>query len=143
VVDLLVPMLRAHQPPPGPAVVAIAGDCRGRLTQLLDRPARTQDDWSIPWAGCGCDVCARLEEFLGARAERTEEWPLAKPGRQHVHQQIDTAGLPVQHTTRRQGRPYTLVLTKTEDLFRREDEMRRQARSDLDWLMSAFRYAFE
>jgi predicted 2-oxoglutarate/Fe(II)-dependent dioxygenase YbiX len=143
VVDLLVPMLRAHQPPPGPAVVAIAGDCRGRLTQLLDRPARTQDDWSIPWAGCGCDVCARLEEFLGARAERTEEWPLAKPGRQHVHQQIDTAGLPVQHTTRRQGRPYTLVLTKTEDLFRREDEMRRRARSDLDWLMSAFRYAFE
>ena len=138
VVELLVPVLRAHRPPPTPALVAIAHECRSRLTRLVDRPARAEGDWSITWTGCGCDVCDRLAEFLSAHSERTDEWPLAKPGRQHVHQQIDAADLPVRHTTRRQGRPYTLLLAKTEDLFHREDEVRRQARTDLAWLTSAF-----
>ena len=138
VVELLVPVLRAHRPPPTPALAAIARDCRSRLNRLVGRPARAESDWSIAWTGCGCEVCDRLVEFLGSRSEHTDEWPLAKPGRQHVHQQIDAADLPVRHNTRRQGRPYTLVLAKTEDLFRREDEMRRQARTDLAWLTSAF-----
>ena len=138
VVGLLIPVLRAHRLPPTSALVGIAHDCRTRLTRLVERPARDGDDWSIAWAGCGCEVCDRLAEFLQARTRRTLEWPLAKPGRQHVHQQIDAAGLPVQHLTRRQGRPYTLILTKTEDLFRREDEIRRQAWTDLAWLASAF-----
>ncbi len=138
VAELLVPVLRAHRPPPTPALVAVAHDCRSRLTRLVDRPARTEGDWSIAWTGCGCDVCDRLAAFLAARSERHDEWPLAKPGRQHIHRQIDAAGLPVRHTTRRQGRPYTLLLSKTEDLFRREDDVRRQARTDLAWLTSAF-----
>lgn len=138
VVELLVPLLRAHRPPPAPAVVAIADDCRSRLIRLVDRPARAESDWSMAWTGCGCEVCDRLATFLGARSEHTDEWPLAKPGRQHVHQQIDAAGLPVRHITRRQGRPYTLLLTKTEDLVRREEDVRRQARTDLAWLTSAF-----
>jgi hypothetical protein len=136
--ELVVPAMGAHRPPPTPALVAIADDCRSRLNRLVDRPARAEDDWSIAWAGCGCGVCDRLAAFLSARSERTHEWPLAKSGRQHVHQTIDAAGLPVRHITRRQGRPYTLLLTKTEDLFRREDDVRRQARTDLDWLTSAF-----
>lgn len=136
--ELLIPVLRAYQPLPTPALVTIARDCRNRLTRFVDSPPRAEGDWSIAWAGCGCDVCDRLTEFLAARSERNHEWPLAKRGRQHVHQQIDAAGLPVRHTTRRQGRPYTLVVTKTEDLFHREHEERRQARTDLDWLASTF-----
>lgn len=99
---------------------------------------RAGGDWSIAWTGCGCGLCDRLAEFLAARSERSNEWPLATPGRQHIHQQIDAAGLPVRHTTRRQGRPYTLLLAKTKDLFRREDEVRRQALSELAWLATAF-----
>jgi hypothetical protein len=144
VVELLVPVLRAHRLPVTPAAVAtpalavIADDCRTRLTRLVELPARAEDDWSIAWTGCGCDLCDRLVKFLGVHSERSHEWPLAKPGRQHVHQQIDAAGLPVRHSTRRQGRPYTLLLEKTEDLFRREDDLRQQARIDLDWLTSVF-----
>jgi len=37
-----------------------------------------------------------------------------------------------------QGRPYTLVLTKTGELFTREKETRHQAMTDLAWLMSAW-----
>jgi hypothetical protein len=36
--------------------------------------------------------------------------------------------------TRRQGRPYTLVLTKTEALFAREREARIRDETDLEWL---------
>jgi hypothetical protein len=40
----------------------------------------------------------------------------------------------VQHQTRRTGRPYTLVLRKTDALFEREQEARRRDRADLAWL---------
>jgi hypothetical protein len=53
------------------------------------------------------------------------KWPLAKERRRHIHGMIDSMGLPVTHVTLRRGRPHTLVLTKTKDLFRREAELRR------------------
>ena len=40
------------------------------------------------------------------------------------------------HQTRRQGRPFTLMLTKTENLFTREKAARRRAETDLAWLTS-------
>ena len=138
VAELLVPALRAHRPPSRAAVVAIAQNCRDRLTRLVDSPVRAEDDWSIEWTGCGCGECLRLETFLGSRSERTHEWPLAKSGRQHVHRQIDDAGLPVRHTTRRQGRPFTLTLEKTEALFQQDQDTRQQAKRDLDWVVSTF-----
>jgi hypothetical protein len=61
-----------------------------------------------------------LRTFLGSRSRRIFEWPLAKDARRHVHARIDSAELPVRHQTRRQGRPYTLVLTKTDELFTRQ-----------------------
>lgn len=61
-------------------------------------------------------------------------WPLKADGRRHVHAQIDSAGLPVLHQTRRQGRPYTLVLTKTEALFTRAVDARNRTITDLAWL---------
>jgi len=36
--------------------------------------------------------------------------------------------------TRRQGRPYTLVLSKTDVLFAQEREARVRDQSDLEWL---------
>ncbi|MFE9922137.1 hypothetical protein ACFYQA_11255 [Streptomyces sp. NPDC005774] len=53
-----------------------------------------------------------------------------------MHSGIDSAELPVRHRTRGQGRPYTLVLTKTQELFTREQTARRQAAADLAWLRS-------
>lgn len=113
----------------------VASHCRRRLRERLTQPPRAADDWSITAPdGCGCDICAKLGGFLADPAQRLLEWPLAKPGRAHVHQGIDRAELPVRHQTRRSGRPYTLVLTKTEDLFDRETRSRRRHQADLDWL---------
>jgi hypothetical protein len=55
-----------------------------------------------------------------------------------VHTQIDSAELPVRHQTRRQGRPYTLELTKTDALFTHAKTARQQAVTDLAWLTSTW-----
>jgi hypothetical protein len=94
----------------------LAGDCVARLRARLARPERDAGDWSIelPAGGCACGLCGTLRTFLTDRNRRAFEWPLAKVGRQHVHSRIDSAELPVTHVTRRQGRPYVLVLEKTD-----------------------------
>jgi len=114
----------------------LAADCAARLRARLARPRRASGDWSIelPTGGCTCGLCDTLCAFLEDKARRTFEWPLAKQRRQHVHSRIDAAELPVTHLTRRQGSPYTLVLTKTGALFAREQEARTRDETDLEWL---------
>jgi hypothetical protein len=116
----------------------VARDCGQRLGAIITKPLRGEDDWSIEWTGCGCDLCDMLGTFLSSRSQRVFEWPLAKDGRRHVHSRIDSAALPVRHQTRRQGRPYTLVLAKTGELFTREKDARHKAVTDLAWLTSAW-----
>lgn len=142
--DLALPLIIAALrsfPVPVPAsaaVAALAGDARDRLTRLLARPERAADDWSIAWTSAGGQDADRLAEFLVAPDERTLLWPLAEPRRKQIHRAIDDADLPVRHTTRRTGRPYTLVLTKTDELFTREVEQRRRAAEDLAWIDDRF-----
>ena len=114
----------------------LAADCAARLRARLARPQRAPGDWSIelPAGGCTCDLCDTLRVFAEDKCRRTFEWPLAKERRQHVHARIDAAELPVTHVTRRQGRPYTLVLNKTDALFAREQEARIRDETDLKWL---------
>ena len=114
----------------------LAADCAARLRARLACPQRASGDWSIelPGGGCTCGLCDTLCAFLEDKGRRTFEWPLAKQRRQHVHSRIDAAELPVTHLTRRQGSPYTLVLTKTDALFAREQEARTTDATDLKWL---------
>ena len=143
ILGCLMPALRSADTLPADArraagFDAVARDCVERLGAVIARPLRDEDDWSIQWTGCGCDLCDTLGTFLSSRSPRIFEWPLATDGRRHVHVQIDSAGLPVRHQTRRQGRPYTLVLTKTSELFTRENDTRHRAVTDLAWLTSAW-----
>ncbi|MGH3183315.1 MAG: hypothetical protein ACRDOE_15640, partial [Streptosporangiaceae bacterium] len=116
----------------------LAADCARRLRARLARPQRPSGDWSIelPAGGCTCDLCDTLRVFAEDKSRRTFEWPLAQQRRQHVHSRIDAAELPVTHQTRRQGRPYTLVLNKTDALFAREQEARIRDETDLEWLVA-------
>ncbi len=114
----------------------LAADCAARLRTRLARPRRAPGDWSVELSGgtCGCELCDNLHAFLADKSRRTFDWPLAKERRQHVHARIDAAELPVTHVTIRQGRPYTLVLNKTDALFTREQEARNRDETDLEWL---------
>lgn len=113
----------------------LAAYARGLLEERLDRPARTLDDWSLPpLTGCACEHCARLNAFLTGPTTRTLEIATAEQNRTHLEGRIRHAELPVSHTTRRQGRPYTLVLTKTMAVFEREIDQRREDQLTLDRL---------
>jgi hypothetical protein len=116
--------------------VVLADDCATRLRSRLDRPFRAHDDWSIelPADGCACELCRALRRFLADPSRRALDWPLAEQGRTHVQSRIDGAELPVAHEIRRQGRPYTLVLTKTDELFTADLQRRSSATADLKWL---------
>lgn len=135
VLACLLPMLRAAGTRPGTSLAELARDCERRLTAIAERPARADDDWSVLWpGGCGCDLCGTFSGFLTDCGKRTLEWPLAEARRKHVAGQISTAELPVRHEVWKFGSPYTLVLTKTDDLFRREAKAREEAAGSLKWL---------
>ncbi|MCL2422577.1 MAG: 2OG-Fe(II) oxygenase [Micrococcales bacterium] len=138
VVAALVPALCARSVSDNPGLAELVAQTSARAQTIADRPVRTADDWSIAWTGCGCDLCTDLEAFLRSATIRTKEWPLRKDRRQHIHTKIDDADLPVAHRTRRQGSPYTLVLTKTSDLFDRETQDRDSALARLADLVEAY-----
>jgi len=118
-----------------PALQDLARHCTRLLSERLERPAREADDWSMALPGsCPCPLCRRLGAFLADPEQRRLEWPLAKEARRHVHGRLDAHELPVRHKTRRAGRPYVLVLEKTEALHEREAAERRRWRADLEWL---------
>ncbi|QDO89531.1 hypothetical protein FNH13_15295 [Ornithinimicrobium ciconiae] len=127
VLPLLVSAVRSHEPPSNTAMRALFTHLHDLLTEVLARPQRESDDWSIPWTSTGGEDADKLARFLASATQRTLEWPLAAPRRQSVHHWIDEATLPVRHLTRRRGRPYTLVLTKTDELFSREQAARHRA----------------
>jgi len=117
----------------------LAGHCADRLAARLTRPQRKRGDWSIkPPGGCDCELCSALSEFLCDPAAQVLEWPLAEQRRRHVHATIDAAELPVRHQTRRSGRPYTLVLAKTDVLFEGERQERARQQADAAWLAAAW-----
>ncbi len=117
----------------------LAGHCADRLAARLAHPQRDDGDWSIePPGGCGCALCSELSGFLSDPTAQVFEWPLAQQRRRHIHATIDTAELPVRHQTRRRGRPYTLVLTKTDALFEAERQERARAQADAAWLATAW-----
>jgi hypothetical protein len=138
---LLVQLLRASAETVAPTKEAALGldtirrHCARLLEARLEMPPRNEDDWFIALPrGCSCEICDTLGTFLSDQEKRRLEWPLAKERRRHVHERLDTHELPVRHETRRSGRPFTLVLTKTSELFQREAAERRCWQSDLEWL---------
>jgi hypothetical protein len=105
------------------------------LEEILRAPERDASDWSIePPMTCRCDLCKTLSAFLRDRTLIKTVWPLAQQGRAHVHQMIDHHRLPVKHETTRSGRPYSLVLTKQEALFKRAADLRKEQQDLLGWL---------
>jgi len=141
VLACMLPMLRAAGPGPSAPLEELARDCERRLTAITGRPARVDDDWSVPWSGgCGCELCGTLGEFLADRGERMLEWPLAEARRKHVKGQVSSAELPVKYEVWKFGSPHTLVLTKTDELFRREAKARKDATASLEWLAAQWRH---
>ena len=136
--DFLLALLRGT--PKRDADVALALGplrdlCAESLTARLSAPPREAGDWSIPTElACRCERCRTLHAFLLSRERRVFEWPLAKEHRAHVHQTIEHYELPLDHQTRRTGRPYSLVLAKRDALFKHEAARRKGWEDSLAWV---------
>ena len=144
-VDFLTTLLRAASSDDADlrlALIPLHELCVESLTAWLSAPPREPGDWSIPAElGCRCDRCSKLHTFLIARERAVLEWPLAKEHRAHVHQMIERHELPLDHRTRRTGRPYTLVLTKRDALFAQDAARRKRWTEDLVWVADALQRA--
>ena len=123
------------QPDEIPGLDLLAGECVEQLEANLTDPIRESEDWSIDLPpGCSCKLCQELDQFLADRSVQRLEWPINKEKRLHIHRRIDSHEFQVQHVTRRSGSPYTLVLTKTQDVFERERRQRERWRENLERL---------
>ncbi|MDO5627082.1 MAG: 2OG-Fe(II) oxygenase [Mobilicoccus sp.] len=116
----------------GAGIDALTQAATTLLSARLATPERDPGDWSIPLPeGCSCDLCMRLSEFLTDPKRTSMEWPLKAELRRHVCARIEGHDLPVDHTTRRQGRPFVLVLAKNAAL----QDLGRATRTDTaSWL---------
>ena len=113
----------------------IHAHCLQVVTGRLNEPNRASTDWSIrTLIRCSCRLCETLTQFLRASDKVRYEWKLAKNHRLHIHRIIDTYDLPVTHTTRRTGSPFTLVLAKTAAVFERDAVERQSWQQELQWL---------
>lgn len=135
---LVLAALRSLPSPVPSGLGPLIDEAHAQLGRQVALPQRTEDDWSIAWSSPGGADEDQLAQFLNAAERRVFEWPLAERRRQRIHNLIDQADLPMTHKTRRVGRPYTLVLTKTSELFTREREARARAEADLAWLAGTF-----
>ena len=84
-------------------------------------------------------VISQMKDLFAVLKPGGKEWPLAEARRKHVKDQISSAELPVRHETWKFGSPHTLVLTKTEELFRRAAKARKDAAVSLEWLDTLWR----
>ncbi len=99
---------------------ALYGGVVDELGEVLSKPARDPNDWSIEHPlGCTCGDCAELVRFLRS-SKQGLDWSLNKERRRHIHGVLEMHELPVSHTTLRQGRPFVLQLRKLRSLFSRE-----------------------
>ncbi len=117
------------------ALSPVHAHCSQVITARLNRPARANNDWSMQTRiRCACPLCETLTQYLRAPDKVKFEWPLVKDQRSHIHRTIDSFDLPVNHTTRRKGRPFTLVLEKTAALFKRDVAERLSWQQEMQWL---------
>jgi hypothetical protein len=68
VLGCLMPALRSAAALPAAArrpagLDVVVRDCAERLSVIIARPLRDEDDWAIAWTGCGCDLAARWGRF--------------------------------------------------------------------------------
>ena len=99
-----------------PVMLKLKAEARKDATEYLEKAGNESDFTIDERPRCTCELCDVLAEFLNSGSQRQLVWPIKKEFRRHVHQIIDELELPVTHTTRRQGSPHQLILSKSPEL---------------------------
>ena len=91
-------------------------EARKDATEYLEKAGNESDFTIDERPRCTCELCDVLAEFLNSGSQSQLVWPVKKEFRRHVHQIINELELSVTHTTRRQGSPHQLILSKSPEL---------------------------
>lgn len=96
---------------------------REQLEQATAVAPTPYGDWARPArVKCQCRYCAQLNAFLGDRQQATTRIAAPEGDRAHLEHEISRAQCDVKTRLDRQGRPYSLVLTKTSTSYERAVE---------------------
>ncbi len=97
-----------------PAVVSLWLYASRQLADRSATPPPGPEDWRIDAPiECDCDHCRMIITFCHDQHARALRYPVRKEIRRHLRQEIEHAGVDLECTTARRGRPFTLVCTKT------------------------------
>ncbi|KAF2461229.1 hypothetical protein BDY21DRAFT_360389 [Lineolata rhizophorae] len=86
------------------------------LTRHVGIEPVNRSDWSQPPLSCSCEDCQRVSDFLVRPDQGSMGFPINKGRRAHIHQMVGNDHI---HETKRNGSPYTLVITKTNRIWER------------------------
>jgi hypothetical protein len=68
---------------------------------------------------CKCPECKKMAQFLGDPGVETLTFPLVAERRSHLEEKIRSNELDIEHHTLTRGRPYSLVMKKTQKSYQR------------------------
>jgi len=89
------------------------------LSSEYEKGMRNEQDQSIlDKPNCKCNDCKTLEYFLIDEVLSEKIWPIAEARRSHIENVIKSVGIPLNMRTDTNGRPYKLVITKSNDLYK-------------------------
>lgn len=110
---------RAHMPHLT-CVERLRAACVDHLRARAAEPLAPPADFARPCQlACRCDHCAELGRFLADPGRREWVFAAAEPHRRHVESSVHQSGCDLDLTTRRQGRPYSMVATKNQASYER------------------------
>jgi Rps23 Pro-64 3,4-dihydroxylase Tpa1-like proline 4-hydroxylase len=100
-------------------IKALKDHILSKLSSEYEKGMRNAQDQSIlDKPNCKCEDCKTLEYFLIDKVLSKKIWPIAEARRNHVENVIKNVGIPLNVRTDTNGRPYKLVLTKSNDLYK-------------------------
>ena len=101
----------------------LGGYLRSNIDLELAEGLRSPDDWSIKKSlPCSCEHCQSVEVFLNSHTERQGVWSVVQDHRYHIRDSLSQFKLPIELTTLKKGRPYKLLIEKTEKLYEQAKE---------------------
>ena len=104
------------QEPPELQPIAV----REQLERATAKEPTPPADWARPAnVDCKCQYCAQLKGFLADPSLEVARIPAPEDSRRHLIGRIEQEKCDVSHALDRQGRPYSLALTKTTGSFDR------------------------
>jgi hypothetical protein len=118
--ERLVPWCRRRFGSVPAPMVSWWSSVRAQLESATRSQPEPYRDWKRPAAvECKCKYCAELSSFLADPNQETTRIAAAEHDRTHLSHQIERQRCDVKTKLDRKGRPFSLVLTKTDASFKR------------------------